>query len=333
MNVIMQRMLSARLRIVLPGGSGQVGTILARHFHSQGHDVVVFARNANRAPWRTVPWDGKAVGPWTDELESADIVINLAGRNVNCRYNEPNRRDIKESRVQTTGLLGGAIGRLSRPPRIWMNASTATIYRHAYDRAMDEATGEIGGHEHDAPASWRFSIEVATSWEEAFFSSMTPGTRKIALRSAMVMSPDPHGIFDTLLRLVRFRLGGASGSGKQFVSWIHEQDFLRSIEYLIAHDDLDGAINIASPNPIPNAEFMAALRKAWGTRIGLPASTWMLELGAVFLRTETELILKSRRVIPGRLLARGFEFDFPTWNAAARDLVERRRKQRHQSAA
>lgn len=329
----MQRMPTARLRIVLPGGSGQVGTIVARHFYSQGHDVVVFARSANRVPWRTVPWDGKAVGPWTDELENADIVINLAGRNVNCRYNERNRRDIKESRVQTTRLLGGAIGRLSHPPRIWMNASTATIYRHAYDRAMDEATGEIGGHEHDAPSSWRFSIEVATSWEEAFFSSMTPGTRKIALRSAMVMSPDPDGIFDTLLRLVRFRLGGASGSGKQFVSWIHEQDFLRSIEYLIAHDDLDGAINIASPNPIPNAEFMAALRKAWGTRIGLPASAWMLELGAVFLRTETELILKSRRVIPGRLLGRGFEFDFPTWNAAARDLVERRRKQMHQSAA
>jgi NAD dependent epimerase/dehydratase family enzyme len=183
------------------------------------------------------------------------------------------------------------------------------------------------------PFSWRFSIEVATSWEEAFFSSSTPSTRKIALRSAMVMSPDLDGIFDTLLRLVRFRLGGASGSGKQFVSWIHDQDFLRAIEYLIAHNDLDGTINIASPNPIPNAEFMAVLRKAWGTRVGLPASAWMLELGAVFLRTETELILKSRRVIPGRLLAHGFKFDFPTWNSAARDLLERRRKQMHQSAS
>ena len=214
-----------------------------------------------------------------------------------------------------------------------MNASTATIYRHAYDRAMDEATGEIGGHESDAPASWRFSIEVATSWEDAFFSSHAPGTRKIALRSAMVMSPDPDGIFDTLLRLVRFRLGGASGSGKQFVSWIHDRDFLLSLEYLMVHDDLDGAINIASPNPIPNAEFMAILRKAWGTRIGLPASAWMLELGAIFLRTETELILKSRRVVPGRLLAHGFEFDFPAWGAAAHDLVQRRRKLIHTSAA
>lgn len=207
-----------------------------------------------------------------------------------------------------------------------MNASTATIYRDAYDRAMDEATGEIGGKEANAPSTWCFSIDVATSWEEAFFSSPTPGTRKIALRCAMVMSPDPEGIFDTLLRLVRFRLGGASGSGKQFVSWIHDQDFLRSIDYLIAHEDLDGAINIASPNPVPNAEFMADLRKAWGTRIGLPASKWMLEIGAVFLRTETELILKSRRVVPGRLLGHGFQFDFPEWSAAAHDLVQRRGK-------
>ncbi|MGC2293375.1 MAG: DUF1731 domain-containing protein, partial [Candidatus Acidiferrales bacterium] len=149
----------------------------------------------------------------------------------------------------------------------------------------------------------------------------------------MVMSPDPDGIFDTLLRLVRFRLGGASGSGKQFVSWIHDQDFLRSIDYLIAHEDLDGAINIASPNPVPNAEFMSDLRKAWGTRIGLPASAWMLEIGAVFLRTETELILKSRRVVPGRLLAHGFQFNFPEWGVAAHDLVQRRRERMYTSAA
>jgi uncharacterized protein len=313
------------LRIVLPGGSGQVGTVLARHFHSQGDNVVVLARTVTRAPWRIVPWDGETQGRWTEEFENADVVLNLAGRSVNCRYNQSNRREIKESRIRTTRLIGETIGRLAHPPRIWMNASTATIYRDAYDRPMDEGSGELGGNEPGAPATWRFSMDVATSWEEAFFSSPAPGTRKIALRSAMVMSPDPGGIFDTLLRLVRFRLGGASGSGKQFVSWIHDQDFLSSVEYLIAHDDLDGAINMASPNPIPNAAFMAILRKAWRTRIGLPASAWMLELGAILLRTETELILKSRRVVPGRLLAHGFEFDFPTWDAAAHDLVKRRR--------
>jgi uncharacterized protein (TIGR01777 family) len=316
------------LRIVVPGGSGQVGTIVARHFQSEGHDVVVFARNVSRAPWRMVAWDGTNLNSWTEELENADLVLNLAGRNVNCRYNESNRREIKESRTRTTRLLGEAISQLTHPPKIWMNASTATIYRHALDRPMDEATGEIGGNEPNAPSTWWFSIDVATSWEGEFFAAKTPATRKIALRSAMVMSPDRDGIFDTLLRLVRFGLGGASGSGKQFVSWMHGQDFLRSIQYLMDHEDLDGAINVASPNPLPNAEFMADLRKAWGTRVGFPASAWMLELGALFLRTETELILKSRRVIPGRLLAHGFQFDYPAWNAAARDLVKRSRSLR-----
>lgn len=253
-------------------------------------------------------------------------MINLAGRNVNCRYTTHNRREIKDSRTQSTRILGEAIRRCARPPNVWMNASTATIYRHLFDRPMDEITGEIGGKETSAPSTWRFSTDVATSWEEAFFSSPAPGTRKIALRSAMVMSPDRGGVFDTLLRLVRLRLGGASGSGKQFVSWIADWDFLSSIDYLLAHDDLDGAINIASPNPLPNAEFMAILRKSWGTRIGLRATEWMLEFGAILIQTETELILKSRRVIPGRLLAHGFRFDFPEWPMAAQELVERWRQ-------
>ena len=323
----MARMNSRKLRIVLPGGSGQVGAILARHFHAQGNDVVVLARTTKPAPWKTVPWDGQTLGAWTSELDGADLVINLAGRNVNCRYTPENRREIKESRVRSTRLVGEAIGRAAHPPRIWMNASTATIYRHAFDRPMDEATGEIGGREPDAPSTWAFSIEVATSWEDAFFSAPAPGTRKVALRSAGGMSPDRGGVFDTLLALVRFGLGGASGSGKQFVSWVHDRDFLRSIDYLIEQDDLDGAINIAAPNPVPNAQFMSLLRKAWGTRIGLPATEWMLECGAIFLRTETELILKSRRVIPGRLAAQGFKFDFPEWGGATRDLVRRWRSE------
>ena len=319
----MPRMDSRSLRIILPGGSGQVGALLARHFHSQGHAVVVLARRPVPAPWRVVQWDPLRLGPWAAEIENADLVINLAGRSVNCRYTQAHRREILESRTQSTRTVGEAIGRSAHPPRIWMNASTATIYRHAFDRPMDETTGEIGGKEPNAPSTWRFSIEVATSWEDAFFSSLTPSTRKIALRSAMVMSPDRGGVFDTLLTLVRFGLGGASGSGEQFVSWIHDCDFLRSIDYLIANDDLDGAVNLASPNPTPNSEFMATLRNAWGTRVGLPAREWMLEIGAVFLRSETELILKSRRVIPGRLLTHGFPFDFPEWPSAARDLIAR----------
>jgi uncharacterized protein (TIGR01777 family) len=311
-------------RIVIPGGSGQVGTVLARHYHTRGDDVVVIARrNQPGSPWRTVEWDGCTLGGWAHEVDGADIVINLAGRSVNCRYNAANRREIKESRVVTTKLVGQAIAQAARPPRIWMNASTATIYRHVFDRAMDESTGELGGNEPDAPETWMFSIDVAKSWEEAFFSAPAASARKIALRSAMVMSPDRGGIFDTLLGLVRRGLGGASGSGKQYVSWIHDRDFIQALDFLIEHEDFEGVANVASPNPLPNREFMAALRQAWGIKIGLPATAWMLEIGAIFLRTETELILKSRRVIPGRLLAGGFQFEFLDWAGAARDLVRR----------
>jgi uncharacterized protein len=317
------RMDARPLRIILPGGSGQVGTVLARHFHAQGNTVVVLARTPIRAPWKVVPWNAQDLGPWAAEIENADLVINLTGRSVNCRYTQANRQEIIESRTKSTSILGEAIRRSASPPRIWMNASTATIYRHAFDRPMDETTGEFGGNEPNAPDTWRFSIDVVTRWEDAFFTSPAPATRKIALRSAIIMSPDRGGVFDTLLTLARIGLGGASGSGRQFVSWIHDLDFLRAIDYLMAHHDLDGAVNLASPNPIPNAEFMAALRKAWGARIGLPAAEWMLEIGAVFIRTETELILKSRRVIPGRMLAHGFKFDFPEWQAAAQDLVQR----------
>ena len=311
------------LRVVIPGGSGPLGRILARHFRSQGHEVVVLARSGMIAPGRVVSWDGVSIDDWAAELEGADVVINLAGRSVNCRYTARNRREILESRVTTTRLLGEAIRGVLDPPRLWINASTATIYRHALDRAMDEATGEIGGREPKAPSSWRFSIDVATRWEESFFSFRIPGVRQIAMRSAMVMSPEHGGALDMLLSLVRFGLGGKAGSGAQFVSWIHDLDFVRAIEHLIVHEELHGPVNVAAPHPLPNSEFMRALRHTWGASIGLSAPEWLLEAGAVLLRTETELILKSRRVVPGRLLESGFTFVFPEWWAAARDLVER----------
>jgi uncharacterized protein (TIGR01777 family) len=317
-----------KFRIVIPGGSGQVGNVLARHFHGQGYSVTVLSRRPEPAPWQVLPWNGRELGNWTQAIDGADIVINLAGRNVNCRYTPANRREIMESRILSTRLVGQAIAQAAKPPALWMNASTATIYRHALDRAMDESTGELGGHETDAPSTWRFSIDVATSWEREFFAAVTPGTRKIALRSAMAMSPDPGGIFDTLLRLVRAGLGGKAASGKQFISWIHETDFVRAIDFLIHHQGLNGCINICSPCPLPNQEFMRALRQAWGTSIGLPATRWMLELGAIFLRTETELILKSRRVVPQRLLEADFKFNFAEWPSAAGDLVNRWRSNR-----
>jgi uncharacterized protein len=310
-------------RIVITGGSGQVGQILARHFHAQGVAVSVVARHVRPAPWSTVEWDGLHLGDWRRTVDGADVVINLAGRSVNCRYNQRNRREIMESRIVTTHLVGEAIAGSSKPPKLWMNASTATIYPHVFDRAMDDVDGELGGSEPGLPSTWRFSYDVAKSWEGAFFEAATPSTRKIALRSSMIMSPDRGGVCDTLLNLVRLGLGGNAGSGRQFMSWIHDVDFGRALDFLIARSDLDGSINITSPHPVPNREFMVALRRAFGAPIGLPAADWMLEIGAVFLRTETELILKSRRVVPRRLAKAGFIFEFPEWSGAAADLVRR----------
>jgi uncharacterized protein len=313
------------LRVVITGGSGQIGQILARHFHAHGHAVAVVARRVQPAPWSTVGWDGLHPGDWGKAIDGADVVINLAGRSVNCRYNQANRKEIKESRVITTKLVGDAIAKASHPPQLWMNASTATIYRHALDRPMDDIDGEIGGHEPGIPSAWRFSYDVAISWEKAFFEAETVHTRKVALRSAITMSPESGGAFETLLNLVRMGLGGGSGTGEQFVSWVHDVDFVRAVEFLIARSDLDGCINVSSPNPLPNRDFMAGLRAACGVPIGLPAMDWMLEIGAFFLRTETELILKSRRVVPRRLVEAGFGFQFPDWSGAAADLVQRRR--------
>jgi len=312
------------MNIVIPGGSGQIGTLLARDLHANGHRVVVLSRRPEERPWRVVSWDGATLGAWVDEIEAADVVINLAGRSVNCRYRASNRRAIVDSRVQSTQAIGAAIAAARRPPRVWLQASTATIYAHRYDAPNDEQSGIIGGREPDAPDTWSFSIDVATAWERAFTESSAPHTRKVLLRSAMTMSPDRGGIFDTLLGLVRRGLGGKAGDGRQFVSWIHDRDFIRAIDWLIDRDDIDGIVNIASPNPVPNAEFMRELRAAAGVRVGLPASKWMLEVGAVFLRTETELILKSRRVVPARLLESGFVFQYPHWREAARDLCRRR---------
>jgi len=316
------------LRIVIPGGSGQVGTILARHLHSLGHDVTVLSRNPQPAPWKTQRWDGKTLDPaWTCLLEDSDAVIHMSGRTVNCRYNQANRREIIDSRVVPTLLLGQAIERARQPPRIWMNASTSTFYRHALDRPQDEFTGELGGAEPGVPETWNFSIDVARRWEEAFYTSTTPATRKIALRSSMTMSPDAGGVFSVLLGLVRIGLGGTEGSGNQFVSWIHELDYCRAIDFLLAHEDISGAVNLTAPNPLPNHEFLRDLRRAYGMPLGLPATAWMLEIGAFFLRTETELILKSRQAVPTVLLRHGFQFEFPTWPEAAAELVKQYRAQ------
>ena len=228
-----------------------------------------------------------------------------------------------DSRVNSTRAVGRAIANCGCPPRVWLQSSTASIYAHRYGAANDEATGILGGDEPGVPETWRFSIGVARAWEEAALETSPPNTRLILLRSAMIMSPDRGGVFDTLLRLVRFGLGGTDGDGRQYLSWVHGGDFIRAVYYLIEHPELSGPVNVSSPGPLPNREFMRELLRAWGVRLGLPAARWMLPIGAFFMGTETELVLKSRRVVPGRLLESGFRFEFPAWTGGAADLCRR----------
>jgi uncharacterized protein (TIGR01777 family) len=314
------------LRIVLPGGSGQVGRMLAQFFQERGHHVTILTRGPYTAPWQTVHWDGRTLGPWVETLDGADVCIHLSGRSINCRYTARNRRELYDSRIGPTRLLHEAFAILANPPRLWMNASSATLYRHALDLPMDESTGELGGNEwisrrSRAPEKWNWTVRLVKDWEAAFFSTATPRTRKIALRTSLVLSPSPGSVFAVLSNLVCFGLGGTQGNGRQYVSWIHESDFARALEFLIGQEEIAGPVNLAAPNPLPNRDFMRALREAWDVPNGLPAPAPLMAIGMFFLRTEPELVLKSRRVIPGRLLDAGFQFEFPTWPEAAADLV------------
>lgn len=261
------------------------------------------------------------MGEWASAIDGADVVINLAGRSVNCRYNQKNLDEMMTSRTRSVDVIGRAILQSAHPPKIWLQSSTATIYKHRYDAANDEYTGILGGDEPGAPRTWNASIEIAKAWERATNEARTPDTRKVLMRSAMTMSPDSGSVFDVFSALARKGLGGRLGDGKQYVSWIHQDDFARAVSFLIEHEDLTGPVNICSPNPLPQEQFIRILREAWGVKFGFPAPAPLVELGTWAMKTESELVLKSRRVVPTRLLENGFEFKFPTWKDAVEDLV------------
>lgn len=304
--------------VVIIGANGFLGRYLCRHFARNGREVVAIARN--RKGWSRdgmfLEWDGESVGPWAYALEGAELVINLAGRSVNCRYNPDNRAGILQSRVNSTATVGRAIAGCKVPPKLWINASTATWYRHAEDGPQNEWEGEAGEG---------FSHEVASAWEEAFFSAKVPGeTRKVAMRIGMVLANEPETVYDVLGGLTRKALGGTMGSGNQRISWIHMEDFLRAVEFVTRDPFLDGMVNVTSPVFPTNREWMRIFRETVGMPIGLPASEWMLGIGAAVLGTETELVLKSRWADPLRLREAGFRWRYSEPADAIADLENRR---------
>ncbi len=304
--------------IVIFGANGFLGRYLTRHFSRQGREVVAVARN--RRGWSGdgmfLEWDGQSPGPWTLALEGAEAVINLAGRSVNCRYTPENRRLILESRVLSTQAIGRAIANCKTPPKVWLNSSTATWYRHAEDAPQNDWTGEPG---------LGFSCEVAQAWEDAFFGAMVPPqTRKVAMRTGMVLANEPATVFDVLNSLTARGLGGTMGSGSQRISWIHMEDFLRATEFLIHDPFLSGSVNLTAPDFPTNREWMKTFRENVGMPIGLPALPWMLEIGARLMRTETELVLKSRWAQPTRLHDAGFRWRWARAADAVADLQTRR---------
>ena len=300
-------------KIILAGGNGYMGRVFAEYYRNLAKEIVILSRKtaATQGNIKTLVWNGVDEGEWISDLEGADLLINLCGKNVNCRYTETNKAEIIASRVNPTLLLEKALNKLQKPPELWINITSATIYRHAEDRPQDEDTGEIG---------YGFSIDVCRQWEQTFFETSTPQTRKIALRMGIVLG-SRDGAFPRLLNLVKCGLGGRQGDGQQYISWVHEQDAAKCTEWLMQHKELDGVINCTAPEAIKNTEFMMRIRNAYGVPFGLPSPAWLLELGAVVIGTETELILKSRWVAPKRLVDSGYSFIFPKAEHAIKDII------------
>lgn len=311
-----------QLKIVIAGGSGFMGSAMAARWASENSVTILsrqqrkgsnnsYLRQATRVSGvQYLYWDGQTLGPWAAALDGADLLINLTGKSVNCRYHAANRAAILNSRVTATSVLGAAVQQCVMPPALWVNASSATIYRHAEDRPQDEATGE----QHND-----FSVQVCKAWESTFNAITLPHTRKAILRSAIVLGRG--GVLVPYARLARLGLGGPQGSGRQMFSWIHIVDVCRILEWLWDHPEQDGVFNASAPGPVTNTVFMHDVRKALGIPFGLPAPEGLLRLGGRIIGTEPELLLKSRWVLPSRLLAAGFDFSYPDLPAALHHLL------------
>ncbi|BFM42415.1 TIGR01777 family oxidoreductase [Flavobacterium sp. CFS9] len=299
-------------KLIIAAGTGFLGQVLIRHFKNKFEEIVILTRGKSQIidGIKYVNWNAKTFSGWESELENTSVLINLAGKSVDCRYTSKNKKAILLSRIESTKILNKAVLNCKNPPKQWLNSSTSTIYRFSLDKPMDETEGEIGND---------FSINVALSWEKAFFKTETPNTLKTALRTSIVLGKN-GGALLPLKILARIGFGGKQGKGSQFISWIHKDDFASAIEFIIKKE-MTGKINIVSPTPIPNTDFMQKLRKAIGVPFGIPLNKFFLEIGSFIIRTETELVLKSRNVIPKRLQENGFEFKFDTLEKALKNLI------------
>ncbi len=300
-------------KVIIAAGTGFLGKTLIEYFKSKSETIIILTRGKSRIEnnIKFVNWDAKTIGNWKNELDNADVLINMTGKSVDCRYNKKNKDLILNSRVASTAILGKAINECQNPPKTWLNSSTATIYRHSLGREMNEISGEIGTG---------FSVHVATSWEKIFFEQQTPKTRKVALRTSIVLGKN-GGALQPILNLIKIGFGGKQGPGNQKLSWIHEIDFARSLEFIINNQKIAGVINIVSPKPTTNQMFMKTLRKLIKIPFGVSLSKPMLAFGARIIRTETELILKSRNVVPKKLQDHGFVFKYPNLKNALYELT------------
>jgi len=296
------------MKIIIAAGTGFLGKNLEKYFIEKGNEVYILIRNPKCK--NEIHWDAKTLGEWKNWVENSDVLINLTGKSVDCRYTEKNKKEIYSSRIDSTKVLQQAVDQCVNKPRVWLNASSATIYAHSEIQLNTEENGIIGDD---------FSMNICKSWEKEFFTAKNENVRKVALRTSIVLGNN-GGAFPKLKLITKLGLGGKQGRGNQNVSWIHIDDFCKAIEHIIDSENMSGVINVTAPNPLSNEEFMMKLRKEMKIPFGINAPVWQLEIVSIFLKTETELLLKSRNVYPEKLIKTGFEFSYPNIESAFNNL-------------